>query len=297
MESPSFLNEPADLGPTHLVVKRHEPDFEERGTEAQLAALYGALASARGEFGEIRRSAEVKIEGKVSYKFRYAPMEELLAATAPALSKYGIIVMQPFVRTMEDVSKQLVILAHKDGGRLVFSFPFHASDDIKIFGGQTTYYQRYMYRSVLTLAADGDMDEMPDQARGETSATSSQRPSKPTQAPARNPGTKPSEVGATGQINKPAVAEQRDIPVGNRNGAGKASPQQVDDLKAAARACGYMTFRDLSTRLYGILWQGEVRSLGEPFLFGLTGEEAEKATEALTNERAEKNAAKNKEST
>lgn len=313
MDRDTIIDEAANV-PGHLMeMPLPEPDFEERGTDAQIGALYAALAAARGEFGEIRRSAEVKIDGKASYRFRYAPMDELLAAAVPALSKHGLCVLTPFMRTMGDVSKQLLILAHKEGGRLVFSFPFHAADDVKVFGGQTTYYQRYMYRSVLCLAADADLDEIPDAKKGETAATSPDRP-RPTQAANSAQNARPAAPGGTsapsartgqtsltpggvpktesgrsapGEATDDGVRTQRMVAV---DGAPKASQQAIDDLKAAARACGYGTMRDLSNRIYGVLWAGEVRSLGEPFLFGLTQDEADRVTTALVNEKAEKSA-------
>lgn len=268
-----------------LVARPPAPDFEERGTDAQLTELYAALAAARGEFGEIRRSAEVKIDGKASYKFKYAPMEELLAATVPALSKHGLIVMLPFMRTMDDAAKQLLIIAHRAGARLVFTFPFHAAGDVKIFGGQTTYYQRYMYRSALSLAADADLDEIPDEKKGETSAQASSRPRQVEQKQ-QAPGKQLDPGAMAKAIIDEAVQTQRTVPV---DGAGpKASEQQVEDVKAAARACGYSTLRDLSNRIYGILWSGEVRSLGEPFLFGLSAADADKVIGELTRERSER---------
>lgn len=136
-------------------------DFEERGTESQIAALYSALASARGSFGEVKRTREVEVrkDNRLLYKFRYAPMEVMLAATTAPLTANGLVLLMPFVTGNDQITKQLVILAHAHGGRLVFKFEFTPAGEEKQFGGQTTYLQRYCYRSVLVLAADGDMDE------------------------------------------------------------------------------------------------------------------------------------------
>jgi hypothetical protein len=178
-------------------------DFEERGTDEQVTKLYCALAAARANFGPIARSKTVNIQtrDRGSYKFDYAPLEELTEACTKALSEQGLVVLFPFTRTPgANHCTQRLILAHRDGARLVFSFAFESKGDVKEFGGQCTYMQRYAYRAALGLAAGEDLDDMPEESRGETGASSQNKRQEPRRTPDA-PKVKPAE-------QKPAMAPQ-----------------------------------------------------------------------------------------
>lgn len=136
--------------------------FEEVGTPAQIASLYGALAEAQSEFSAVKRSKRVTIRlaGGAGYEFAYAPLEDLLAATRPALGKHGIAVLTPMLRVADSTTARVVvILAHKDGARIASSFEFLPAGDIKQMAGQVTYVRRYGYSALLNLAADDDADD------------------------------------------------------------------------------------------------------------------------------------------
>lgn len=207
-----------------------ESDFEERGTDVQLAALYGALATARGAFAPItkRREVTVKMRSGDKYTFAYADMDELLQATTPALAANGLAFMSPFTRMQPGVMTQRVILAHAGGARLVFTFKSSPPDgeDLKTLGGYQTYLTRYAYRSVLALSGGEDADDMPqEQGRNEQVAQARDKaaPSKPA-APAQRP--------------PPQAPDRRIVP---SNDAG------IAELKAALKAKGYAT-RDAATQ-------------------------------------------------
>ena len=142
--------------------------YHEFGTPEQVTALYAALGAAQGKFGQIKRSKEVYIRSeKGNYKFAYAPLEDLIAATRPALTEVGLTVLTPAINESLG-AKVLIILAHKDGGRLVSEFRFMPANDIKQTAGVITYVRRYGYSSILCLAADDDADDHP--AQDQTSA-------------------------------------------------------------------------------------------------------------------------------
>lgn len=263
--------------------------FEERGTESQIAALYAALASARGEFGPVSRSRTVKMDGPKGYKFDYAPMEELLAATVPALSKHGLAILMPFTRSDSTPEcAQNVIVCHKGGGRLVYRFLFHPIEgDEKKFGGQTTYLQRYCYRSVLNLAADGDLDDMPTRD-SETSGDSWQRNRNPPPkeaaknnppfdraAPRGHSGTETADV-------RPAKTQAISAPVGSDHG----KEQLRQDMLAAAKAVGIRQVRDLANAIFGAVYNGEVIHLGDPIGSSMSAEDMTKAIEFFLNKKA-----------
>jgi hypothetical protein len=251
-------------------------DFEERGTEAQVAALYSALAQARGSFGEIKKTRKVEVKGKdgrLLYPFTYAPMEELLGATTAPLTANGLVLLMPFVTAVDQVTKQLVILAHCQGGRLVFKFEFMPHGDEKLFGGQTTYLQRYCYRSVLVLAADGDMDEMPyraneDQAVGQDI----RRPTGSERLQLRNgkaqaaPASKPANTQAQGSAQQATL---------------------LGEMLALAKKVGINKRSAVATFVWDTVNNGQPFGIGDdPFCGELTVEQLEKCLTALTSKIA-----------
>ena len=248
--------------------------FEERGTEEQIAALYLDLGMAKVGFGPIAKDAEVKVslKGGGGYGFKYAPMETLLAATGKPLADRGIVVLLPFTRDLESGKcVQWAIIAHKLGGRLVFAFPFEPKSDVKEFGGQTTYYQRYAYRSALALAADGDLDEMAEDSRGESGVQRQQsyqhRPqSQPQQRSAPQTQQRP-------QSERPGPAE------------GARHAQLVTDAAAALRSLGLRTRADGTQFVIGAL-KREPFPLGDPFLTALTVAELETVLREAVSARA-----------
>lgn len=172
------------LGGFEKVAPISQEDFQEIGTPAQLASLYASFAAAKGEFAVIKKSRNVKIKtSKGDYTFDYAPLDELLDCTTPALSKHGICILMPFGGLQDGAQvRQRIIMAHKHGARLCASYSWPTNSDMKVFGGETTYIQRYAYRSMCAIAADSDLDDMPI-VRGQLdgSADASNR-SKPGQA-------------------------------------------------------------------------------------------------------------------
>ena len=218
----------------HETFDNHEPlsiesDFEERGTDVQLAALYGALATARGGFAPITKGREVSVRmraGGVS-TFAYADMDELLRATTPALAANGLAFMSPFTRLRPWVMVQRVILAHAGGARLVFTFKSSPPDgeDLKTLGGYQTYLTRYAYRSVLVLSGGEDADDMPQEhARNEQ-------------------GAQARDKAAT---SKPAAPAQRPPPQAPGPRVVPSNDTGIAELKSALKAKGYAT-RDAAT--------------------------------------------------
>lgn len=138
-----------------------EPEFKEFGSDAQLTSLYVALGMARAEFEAVEKN---RISGKGTTKeFAYADLDASLSATVPALSRNGLVVLQPL--TMRDGRATLrTIIAHKDGGRLMamFDVPLPADGDVQTFGKNVTYSRKYQYNALVCIAADQDLDEAGD---------------------------------------------------------------------------------------------------------------------------------------
>lgn len=141
-----------------------EPEtFRLVGTDEQVAKMFLALGQAQGEFGELKKTAKVTVYPKARqdgykpppYDFWYAPLDKILEATRPALTKYGLTVTQPpcggdIVRTM---------LCHSEGGRMETIMFIPAYRDIKDMGGFITYIRRYAQSAILNVAADDDADD------------------------------------------------------------------------------------------------------------------------------------------
>lgn len=145
-----------------------EQPLTEVGTSDQLAALYGALAKAQGEFLPIEKNRSVTIKTKNrntgeqngSYQFRYADLEEITAKTRPALAKHGLATMQPIVANGKGGTSLLTRLVHEGGGVIYSEIPLQAGgDDVKNYGALISYMRRYAKSSILDVAADDDLDQ------------------------------------------------------------------------------------------------------------------------------------------
>lgn len=137
--------------------------FKLVGTDEQVTKMFLALANAQGEFGELKKTAKVTVYPKArqdgykppAYDFWYAPLDKIIEATRPALTRHGLTVTQPpcggdIVRTM---------LCHADGARMETIMYIPAYRDIKDMGGFITYIRRYAQSAILNVAADDDADD------------------------------------------------------------------------------------------------------------------------------------------
>ncbi len=213
--------------PTQRAPQRGPNAFEERGTEEQLALLYAALAEASGAFEEPKRTKHVKVPLKSGgfYEYDYAPLNELIAATRPALAAAGIFISQPPVRVYADrvtekyiddkgqpaeeqlwVARVLTVVSHKGGARLVYSMEFFALNEIKDFGGQITYGRRYQYQAVVGVdAGELDADDMP-RANGKEEQPQVTRRERQAPTPARQEAKAPTPPKPAPQATRPQEA-------------------------------------------------------------------------------------------
>jgi len=132
-----------------------------------LAALYGALATAQGAFPAIPKNRMVKIKMKsgASYEFRYADLESILAATRPALSANGLAVFQTMSRVDKGMQMIVTTVAHKEGGSVTSELELPSPNtypDPKELGAAITYLRRYAATAILGVAADDDLDASSD---------------------------------------------------------------------------------------------------------------------------------------
>lgn len=129
-------------------------------TPAPLDALAAALAKAQGEFGAVTRDKTVSVTMKSGgkYTFSYAPLESILHAVRPALSRYGLSLTQEIVFVGEKEYVETA-LRHSSGQRISNRIPLFVRDDgPQAYGSALTYARRYGVTLLLCVSADDDDD-------------------------------------------------------------------------------------------------------------------------------------------
>jgi hypothetical protein len=143
------------------ILETRPPDFEERGTEEQLAALYAAMAQAVGEFPEIPKKGHVHFR---DVDYWYARLADINSATDKPLSKHGLWCPTPFTMSEEEGANIRVMITHKAGGRIIARIKFKPQGEIKTLLGQTTYLRRGGKSALLGIeGVEETAEESPDQ--------------------------------------------------------------------------------------------------------------------------------------
>lgn len=127
-----------------------------------MGELYAALALARLEFGNLTKTktAQIKSE-KGSYSYSYADLADLVEATASALAKHGLVIIQE-PEVMTEGARSVVVMygsiCHKSGAvRILRTLALPAgSGDARSVGSAISYARRYQIQAALNLAADDD---------------------------------------------------------------------------------------------------------------------------------------------
>jgi len=122
-----------------------------------IANLAAALAKAQAEFPAIPRNKEVSVTSQRtgrSYKFKYAPFEDILRAVRPHMVANGLA----FTQGMHDNLMETVVL-HKSGEWLSHDTPVVIQDPgAQAVGSAITYAKRYGFCSAFGIQADDDDD-------------------------------------------------------------------------------------------------------------------------------------------
>ncbi len=122
-------------------------------------SIYQALALAKNKFQAVKREAEAKLG---SYSYKYATLDDMIAATQPALSTEGLVVSH----SSEVKEGRLVVTAtlYGWGGMMasVVELPLPAdsgrTNPAQAFGGVLTYGRRYSYAALLGIPVEDDTD-------------------------------------------------------------------------------------------------------------------------------------------
>lgn len=139
--------------------------------------LAGALAKAQASFPPIQRDKEVTVQTKAggSYKFKYAPLDSILAAVRAPLADNGLAIVQ-----LLDEDVLVTSLLHSSGAILSGRTPIPQTEGVQAYGSAITYLRRYSIQALLGIAAEEDDDG--NQAAG-NAATFRSRPPAGTVAP------------------------------------------------------------------------------------------------------------------
>lgn len=117
--------------------------------------LAAALAKAQASFPPIPRDKEVTVTSKsgASYRFKYAPLDSIIAAVRGPLAANGLAIAQ-----LLDDDYLVTMLLHTSGARLTGRTPIPAAEGIQQFGSAITYLRRYSIVALLGIATEEDDD-------------------------------------------------------------------------------------------------------------------------------------------
>lgn len=180
------------------------------------------FAKAQLEFEPVKKNADVDTG---TYGYSYAPLENLLAATRPALNRNGLSVLQPFGGSKTGPGYELQTwIAHKSGARLVMETDIPRTDKIQALGSAITYLRRYTVQAVLGI--NGEDDDDGNQADGNSPRINQrqqgQQRSPQRQQPSASPPARPApkqEVAPSPKAETTAPAVSLAAPPSQTQGA------------------------------------------------------------------------------
>ena len=127
---------------------------------AEIGEIAAALAKAQGELKnpDRNRTVTVRMKSGGTYDFRYATLDNILAAVRPPLSKNGLAVTQ-ILHSMNGKLCLTTMLMHASGQWLKSFVPILTSEPgPQALGAATTYAKRYALAGICGCAADEDDD-------------------------------------------------------------------------------------------------------------------------------------------
>jgi hypothetical protein len=122
---------------------------------SEINELSSALSKAQGEF-------EIAGLNKANpyFKSKYADLASVVGAARPALTKYGLSVVQNIVANEEGASVLHTILLHASGQYIESRMRITpAKSDIQSISSYTTYIKRMAYASLVGVVTGDDSDD------------------------------------------------------------------------------------------------------------------------------------------
>ncbi len=121
--------------------------------EGDTTALFAALAKAQASYEVAKKTAT-----NPHFKSKFAPLDEVIAATHAGNSANGISVLQPMVSDQFGNMYLMTIVSHESGGCIKATVPLGEVGSIQDLGSKVTYMRRYARSALLGVAADEDDD-------------------------------------------------------------------------------------------------------------------------------------------
>jgi hypothetical protein len=206
-----------------------------------------ALAAAQGEFEVPKRTKEAAVRGQTrtggsyDYRYKYAPLEEIISAVKDALAKNGLF-RQQYLVTKGNVPVIRTIIWHTSGEWIASDYPIHQSKDgAQGFAAGVTYARRYGLSLALGLAPEDDDDAN----EGGAKITDARRRPAP---PAPNPMDPPHdpETGEIKSPSSPAATAASSEPQPSRTDEAAPSLSLEDEAREAASR---------GRAVFAVLWQ------------------------------------------
>lgn len=214
-----------------------EPPVAPTPSYAKLAA---ALAKAQGAFTVPTKghTAKVRMKNGGEYSYRYSTLDDLIAATRPALASNGLAVMQDVEVGPTHVSVWTVLL-HESGESWrsgAVALAIGGDGRPQDVGSAITYARRYSMGAALNVAADEDDDG----AVAQEAPPRDRRSERPREAPRH--AAPPAQPGP----DDPITHEQRRRLVAEADEVGWSK----DDIKALLGKFGYASSKDIKGKDY-----------------------------------------------
>lgn len=153
---------------------------EERS--ADVSELITALCEARLEFEDVVKDKSATIpakDGKSGFKYAYATLAAINAATDEPLARHGLVVIQTHPKSSPGVFAVATTLWHKSGQFMRSTLSIEmakAGITPQALGSLDSYLRRYGVRALLNLApVDDDDDAAREQARQEHAQLSAEQ--------------------------------------------------------------------------------------------------------------------------
>lgn len=118
--------------------------------------IYKALSALQAELTPIERTKEVEVRMKTGgvYKFKYAPLDEIMKTLYPLLGKNELS-----LRHELHAGGIEAVLMHSSGEELRSgAIKVATTGDMQSIGGQITYARRYSVTMLMGIASDEDND-------------------------------------------------------------------------------------------------------------------------------------------
>lgn len=129
-------------------------------TETKATTLAGALVLAQAEMPPVPKTKEVKVATRTGgeFTYKYATLDDLIAATLPVLNRHGLAIVQLPAQTETGMPGLRTVIVHESGEELSATMPLSPGNGMQELGSAITYMRRYAWSAALGIASEHDDD-------------------------------------------------------------------------------------------------------------------------------------------